>query len=758
MPKFLKYFLIAIVALPVLIIAAVAIIAATFNPNDYKPLIVKLVQDKKQRTLSIPGDIKLTFLPRIGADLGKVSISEPRSTIEFASVERAQVSLALWPMFSKQFVVDRVSIDGLKANIQHRKDGSNNFDDLLGKDPEKTEAKVSAATAAASAPLKVDISGIAISNGSLSYRDEAANRSVLVSKLNLRTGPVADGWKSDVDFSAEISGKNPDLALSMKVKSEFTPEFAKQHFALSKLDASINGAAAGFSDIKLALGGNIDVQLATKQFALDAIALSLDAKKGAQSLQLKVAAPKLAATDTKVVGDKMTVDAKVTEGARNIDVKFSLPAFEGSAKAFKIPALALDASVRDAALTVDAKLRGEVDGDLDGMVFRAPKLTLNVDGKQGEIAIRGELGINLLANLKDELVQLALAGKLDTSNIDAKFGLRNFTKPNVNFDVAIDAIDVDRYLGKGEAKTPAPSANAKTEPEKPIDLSALKTLTAEGKLKIGSVKASNIKAGNIRIDVHAAGGKLDVSPIAATLYGGSVAGAITANATTPPRFTVKQNFSKVNVGPLLKDVLDKDILEGQGNIALDVATAGATVTQLKKALDGSAKIELKDGAVKGINLAAAIRSAQSMLTGAGGGAASQQGTASAQDKTDFSEFGASFKIANGVAHNEDLALKSPLIRVGGKGDINIGEDRVDYTVSATVVPTLAGQGGPELQALKGLTIPVKLSGPYTAIGWKIDYAGMVSGVAKQKIDEQKEQLKTKVQDQLKERLKGLLGK
>ncbi len=756
MPKFLKYFLIAIVALFILLIAAVAIIAATFNPNDYKPLIIKLVQEKKQRTLVIPGDIKLTFFPRIGADLGKVSISEPRSTIEFASVERAQVSLALWPMFSKQFVVDRVSIDGLKANVQHRKDGSNNFDDLLGKDPVKAGAKVSAATASASAPVKVDISGIAISNGSLSYRDEAVNRSVLINKLNLRTGPVAEGWKSDVDFSAEISGKNPDLAMNVKVKSEFTPEFAKQHFAVSKLDATVNGAAAGFSDIKLALGGNIDVQLATKQFALDAIALSLDAKKGAQSLQLKVSAPKLAATDTKVVGDKMTVDAKMSEGTRNIDVKFSAPAFEGSAKAFKIPALALDASVRDAALNVDAKLRGEVDGDLDGMVFRAPKLVLNVDGKQGEVAIKGELGINLLANLKDELLQLALNGKLDASSIDAKLGLRNFAKPNINFDVAIDAIDVDRYLVKGEAK--APVVAAKAEPENPIDLSALKTLTAEGKLKIGSIKASSIKAGNVRVDVHAAGGKLDISPIAATLYGGSVAGAISANATTPPRFTVKQNFSKVNVGPLLKDVIDKDILDGQGNISLDVGTTGATVSQLKKALDGSARVELRDGALKGINLAAAIRSAQSMLTGTGGGATSQQGTASAQDKTDFSEFGASFKIVNGVAHNEDLALKSPLIRVGGKGDINIGEDRIDYTVVATVVPTLSGQGGPELQALKGLTIPVKLTGPYTAIGWKIDYSGMVSGVAKQKIDEQKEQLKTKVQDQLKERLKGFLGK
>lgn len=37
MPKFLKYLLIGLLSLVVLVLAAVALIAATFNPNDYKP-------------------------------------------------------------------------------------------------------------------------------------------------------------------------------------------------------------------------------------------------------------------------------------------------------------------------------------------------------------------------------------------------------------------------------------------------------------------------------------------------------------------------------------------------------------------------------------------------------------------------------------------------------------------------------------------------------------------------------------------------
>jgi AsmA protein len=116
-----------------------------------------------------------------------------------------------------------------------------------------------------------------------------------------------------------------------------------------------------------------------------------------------------------------------------------------------------------------------------------------------------------------------------------------------------------------------------------------------------------------------------------------------------------------------------------------------------------------------------------------------------------------------------LSAKTPLFRLGGSGDINLGESSLDYTARATVVPTLQGQGGPELQELKGLTVPVKLSGPFTAISWKVDLGGLASNRAKELIEDKKSQLKAdsqkkfddqkdKLQEQLKGQLKGLFGR
>src|SRR5258706_11612372 len=122
MPRAIKYVAIGLGSLVVLLLIAIAVIAVTFDPNTYKPQIIRLVQEKKQRTLVIPGEIKLTFFPKLGADLGKLSISEHNSSTVFASVEKAKVSLALLPVFRKQFVVDEIKVDGLTANLIRYKD------------------------------------------------------------------------------------------------------------------------------------------------------------------------------------------------------------------------------------------------------------------------------------------------------------------------------------------------------------------------------------------------------------------------------------------------------------------------------------------------------------------------------------------------------------------------------------------------------------------------------------------------------------
>ncbi len=784
MRKTVKLVLITIAALLALLLAVVGIVAANFDPNDYKPMLIKLLQEKKQRTLTIPGDIKLSFFPKIGVDLGKASVSERNGSAEFVAVDNARVSLALLPLLVKKLVVDQISINGLRANIKRFKDGSTNFDDLLSKEEESGQ------------PILFDIDSLHLARARVVVDDQRQARRFEIANLALDSGKIANRVPSTLQLAADIKGNKPEVNARLAFNSGFTLDLDRKHYVLKDLDAELKGSLLGMTDLALRVAGDADLNPEAKRFLLDDVKLSASGKRAREAIDVKFAMPKLAIADTQVSGGKFSGEAKLNEGARSIHATFSMPAFEGSPQAFKLPALAIDAAIKDGALDATAKISGALSGDIDKLLLTSPQLALSLSGKQDATAISGSLTSPFSANLRTQVIELAkiaadftlpnpgggalalkaggnasihlgqqnaaavLNGSLDQSRFEAKLGVSDFSPAAYTFDIGIDQLDLDRYQRKTAARTAASSAPAKAaDKEEAMDLSALQTLRAAGSVRIGALKVANLKTSKVRFDLRAAGGKLDIHPLNANLYGGSTSGALSVVAGQPARFAVRQTLSGIRVGPLLKDAIDKDPIEGTGNVQLDVTTSGATFGQIKKGLNGTARLELRNGAIRGVNIAQTVRRAKAQIGALRGDqAAAQTGTGSVAEKTDFSELTGTFRIVNGVARNDDLNIKSPLVRVGGAGAIDLGEERIDYLARTTVVSTLQGQGGPELQALKGVTVPVKLSGPFAAIDWRIDFAGMASELAKQKIDEKKEEVKAKVQDQLKEKLKGLLGK
>ena len=593
--KILKYALIVLGGLVILIGAVLAYIAATFDPNQYKPRIVQAVKERTQRTLKLEGEIGLSFWPSIGAKVGKVSLSERAAEREFAALEEARVALKLMPLLSGQAVVDTVRVKGLRVNLVKAKDGKLNIDDLTGAPP----GKEAPAPKGAGPALAVDIAGLDIENATIAYTDQATGTKLTLSKLNLKTGRIAPGVPGRVELSLHARGDQPklDLQAALKTRLAFNP--AQQSLALEDLALEAKGAAADVKDFAFRAAGGATV-----------------------------------------------------DGAR-------------------------------------------------------------------------------------ERAQAQLAGKIADSSFKARLGIEGFAAPAIQFDVEVDQLDVDRYLGSAPAGgKPKPAAGG---PEPRFDLSGLRALRADGTLKIGSFKANNVKSANVRLVMKANGGRVVLDPVTADFYQGKLASAITINAApATPTFAVRHRFNGISIGPLVKDLADSDLLEGKGDVAADVTSQGNTVSALKKALAGNASLKLADGALKGIDIAGSIREAKARL-GALRGEHVQ--AADKGRKTDFSELTATFKIVNGVARNNDLDMKSPLLRVGGEGEINIGADSLNYLVKAAIVGTSKGQGGREIEDLRGVTVPVRVSGPLSAPSYTLDFGRAATDTAKQ-------ELKARLQDRL----------
>ncbi|CCH49838.1 AsmA family protein [Pseudodesulfovibrio piezophilus] len=306
----------------------------------------------------------------------------------------------------------------------------------------------------------------------------------------------------------------------------------------------------------------------------------------------------------------------------------------------------------------------------------------------------------------------SLAIKLDDTTVTLDGSVRNFAHPALEVNVDIDAIDVDRYLPPAAEQSEESSMQTKqTETPSPAvepDLSALRSLNLTSKITIGKIKAMNLTVTDILCETTASNGVVTSNPISAKLYDGSLKASSILNAN--PRLASwkeQATLTDVQAGPLLKDMTGTDPLLGTTVVKYDLVGSGLTPDTIKKSLGGTASFAFTNGAINGINIAKMIRNAFNVLKG-------KTTSDDQSEKTDFAELLGSANIRQGHVTNNDLLMKSPLLRVTGKGWADLPDNTVDYLSTVTVVGTLKGQDGASIEELTGLPLPISIKGSLDA--------------------------------------------
>ena len=342
----------------------------------------------------------------------------------------------------------------------------------------------------------------------------------------------------------------------------------------------------------------------------------------------------------------------------------------------------------------------------------------------------------------DALVTEELKAKLDDTGLSGRFGWTLATSA-MNFDLALDRIDADRYL-------PPPttaSSSAKTEPfELPVD--TLKPLTARGQLTVADAKFAGIRLSALRVGIDAHDGQARLAPAQARLYGGQYSGEVNVD-TRPatPRVTMQQTLTGVDIAPLMNDLAQSRRLSGRGNVAMNLTAQGRNSDGLTKTLRGKVTANLTGGALEGADIWYAIAQAQSLVQ--------KHTLADNQNRkrTPFDSFRVSADINDGVATSNDLDISSQQLRVTGKGSSNLVSKAIDYQVTATVLKA-PPEADSNLTALTLAAIPVNITGTYDDPKVRPDLAGLARARLQKEVDKRKDEVK----DKLRDRLKGLLGR
>ncbi len=161
-----------------LLMSGVALYIINYKPALLTSAIEQWIKLNSQRSLSVNGNIQLSFSPHAHLSLSQLSLSEYQQDDVFASIETMRLTVSLLPLLKGRFVVDHAHISGFQARIVRYQDGTVNIADLL---QESGSGFFSG----------FEIGRIAVENSKLSFQDDMTRQSLDLEALQLSATQIA---------------------------------------------------------------------------------------------------------------------------------------------------------------------------------------------------------------------------------------------------------------------------------------------------------------------------------------------------------------------------------------------------------------------------------------------------------------------------------------------------------------------------------------------------------------------------------------
>lgn len=777
----------------VVVLAVVALVVFV-DPNDFKDDIKQVVETQTGREFEMQS-IELSFFPKVGLQLQKVKLSNAQGFSEqpFAQIDSVNIGAEILPLFSQQLIVDTLGLTGLKLSLEKNKDGTTNWQDLAKSSPASDETTEDAQ--ASSNPLEVlkslQFGGLNIVDGQVAWLDDLTDQAITLNGLNITSGQVRFGEYFPMEISVQTELKQPnlssDLTITLEAQIQETGTVSAKNIQLvNSLNSKELPMKTVQSSLKLpqlvfdltaqtltvdsisieqqatAQDGFIIEKLASnlsiKEIALDLIKQTYEANDIALNANVESEQLGLTANDaiqlTTALNASLAPKSETNPKTPNANLENLTLSALGTATTGNLKALnLLEKPVISGSLATQAF---DLKAILSKLKISLPEMSNAEALKQVAQSFDFTFDVNAQA-IKVSNVKV----QLDKSTLIGKSDIRNFSTPAVKFDFALDTIKIDDYLPPKIAKqsnkdapvepTSQPSQESTGDIEIPLPTELLRQLNLDGQVKIADLTYDKLNPKNILVKLKAKNGKIDITPAKADIFDTQVTVKSSLDVQTDtPKYFVDLSAPKVPVGDVLLAFMEKDPLTGLGSVKATLNTQGNKLSLMKANLSGTADVDLKDGAVKGFNLAQMIREAKAKISGA----TAQESTAPQQ--TDFSQLIANISIKNGLVTDREISAMSPFMRVQAQGNAHLAKETIDFLVKTKIVGTSKGQGGDGLEDLTGLTVPVKVQGTFTDPKFSLDLKSLLDAKMKQKLDEKKDELKQKAQEKVQDELKGKL--
>lgn len=563
--------------------------------------------------------------------------------------------------------------------------------------------------------------------------------------------------------NVQVSGLLGELqARSIGLRGNLAYSAYSQMFSAAGLDFSVQGSIESDTPVQ-----NFEATLAVPQLKLDRSQaelhvekLSLRAKgdQAGETFNIGLDAPNLSISPDTARGEPLTATLQLQGKNERLAMVLGMSGLGGNASKLSLKELKLDGRMQQGEQLVQINMTSpaawsvfEEQGTLSAMRGDVRIEHPALPGGVFEFPFIGSLAADLMkGDIKSEL-DAVLSG----SKLNFRVGVQQQDRPKIDFALLADKLDFNtlfpaaakaaapgspaaeaeqkqKQQAEAAAEKPAPApapavADAETEPARTINLAFLGDIDLTGKVEIGELKVHDVEASAVHANLRAVDGKLEVKGIQAELYDGKLAGQLSATAKN--EVAVDLTATDISVEPLLVALTGERRMSGKGALRARLDSKGMTMPALRAALNGTANLQVHNGAIRGIDAAQTLRQVQDLVRSVTKGELSSGPlNFDAGAQTAFSVMEVDLKFANGQGAIRKLNLVSPAVKVsqGKPASIDLVNQQMDVVVNLRV--SGSANDTRDLAAMRGVTVPVRVTGAFDSPSYQVQWKD-IGGVA-----------------------------
>lgn len=363
----------------------------------------------------------------------------------------------------------------------------------------------------------------------------------------------------------------------------------------------------------------------------------------------------------------------------------------------------------------------------------APQRVLEELGLRGSLPPRALESIAFDMRITGDGAGVSFAdGKLDVDGSHAEMSakIKWAREAEATFTARVDEVDLGRYLpGKGDSRVKEVKASGREDAVSPGGKAEAaghlppQSMRLSGVMEIAKLKARDIRAEDVHLNIEGENGFYKLDPIDFRLYRGAVSARATVDTReNEPKTEIVVSADGVGMGPLLQALVKKAPMEGTAQVRATLDMEGSRREDILRTLSGKGEIIVREGSIEGPNLWGLVKMVDSL--------ADLGPKVSSLTRTDFSELRFPFTVKGSDVSTRNATIVSRLLTASASGSANLTTQTLNFRIEPKVAAPLKSLGISRIAGVPDITVPVRVRGTFSSPEFEPDTGGNLQNTVK----------------------------